>query len=334
MKLEKNDSVKNILREIMSNIMFYTEMNEYDYQETTKDNINKLNYIYSKLGVDNKIIHKSSTFYDIPYNRDIKFNDIKSTESIVLERFTIGKNILHAFDFPISNERLKTYIPYSSYDRDIITFKIKENDNLYMAPTRMEYNTMKKEINKAHGDVLTFGLGIGFFQYMCLLKNEVKSVTIVEKNEVIISFFKEYILPQFSRATDIKIIEGDAFDYIYPEFLNQYDYTFIDIHFSNEDGYIYYKEFLKKGVDFNEVGFWIEDTILFEVKMAIALYLDNKLNGSLTELLSKDSYLKSNLKSIHRCFREEDVIIDSEEMVLKYINNVDFIRKILIREES
>ena len=65
----------------------------------------------------------------------------------------------------------------------------------------------------AFGNVLTFGLGLGYYAYMVSEKESVESVTIVEMNEDVIQLFKKYVLPQFKNAEKIKIIKADAFEY-------------------------------------------------------------------------------------------------------------------------
>lgn len=330
MKLVKNIEVERCLDTIVRNVNEYLTYNKnrYDYRKAKADIVKELSEKYSNLGLDLKVKHSIDTFFDIPYNRDIKFNGIKNNRDISLEEFTINKNVLHMFDYPITDKYLKTYVHYGAYDKDIKTFKVTENGNVYMTPTVMEYNTMKAEIDRAKGNVLTFGLGIGFFQYMCLLKDDVTHVTVIEKNETIINFFKEYILPQFKRK-DITIIKGNAFDYFKKDYFEKYDYIFVDIHFNNDDGIEVYKKLIKSDVDMNNVGFWIENQILFENKMLVASYLYNYYKGTITEMLSLDSPLKRKFRCINRLFKNEMVNIDNEEMVLKYINDKEFLRKII-----
>ena len=57
-----------------------------------------------------------------------------------------------------------------------------------MLVTPNEVHTMKADIEKAHGKVLTYGLGLGYFPFMTSRKEEVTSVTVVERSsDVIIS---------------------------------------------------------------------------------------------------------------------------------------------------
>lgn len=332
MKLIKTNEVRNCLEEISINVKeyLYGNMRDYDYTKAKADTVKELNQIYSNLGIDFEVKHNPSSFFDIPYNKDIKFDSVKNNGSVSLQKFTINKNILHMFDYPISDEYLKTYVLYGAYTKNIDTFRIVENGNTYMTPTIMEYNTMKDEIDRASGKVLTFGLGIGFFQYMCLLKDTVESVTVVEKNKIIIEFFEEYILPQF-RNKNIKIIKGNAYDYFEKDYFKKFDYVFVDIYFNNDDGFEVYRKLLKSDVDMANVGFWIENQILLQIKMLVASYLFNHLKGTVSEVLSLENSFTEDFKYIHKLFRQENVVIDSEEKILRYINDKEFLRKIIKR---
>ena len=71
-----------------------------------------------------------------------------------------------------------------------------------MTITPNEIETMKEAVDKASGNVLTFGLGLGYYAYMVSEKENVESVTIVDSNEDVIDLFKKYVLPQFKHARE------------------------------------------------------------------------------------------------------------------------------------
>ena len=54
-----------------------------------------------------------------------------------------------------------------------------------------ETETSEDAVERAHGNVVTFGCGLGYFPYMVSEKENVSSVTIVEFDQKIIDFFKE-----------------------------------------------------------------------------------------------------------------------------------------------
>lgn len=58
---------------------------------------------------------------------------------------------------------------------------VLENERIWMTITPNEIETMKEAVDKAFGNVLTFGLGLGYYAYMVSEKVNVESITVVEK---------------------------------------------------------------------------------------------------------------------------------------------------------
>lgn len=81
------------------------------------------------------------------------------------------------------------------FDKEYCFPCVLENNREWMLITPNEIETMKKAINEAYGKVLTYGLGLGYFQYMISLKENVDSITIVDIDEDVINLFEKYILP-------------------------------------------------------------------------------------------------------------------------------------------
>ena len=136
---------------------------------------------------------------------------------------------------------------------------VLENDREWMLITPNEIETMKKSISEATGNVLTYGLGLGYYAYMVSMKDNVESVTIVEKDKEIIDLFNEYILPQFKNKSKIKIINDDAFNYFKKDIY--YDYVFVDIWHDPSDGIDLYLKFKSLEKDNIKYSYWIEDTL-------------------------------------------------------------------------
>ena len=83
------------------------------------------------------------------------------------------------------------------FEEEFEYLAVLENGNEWMLITPNEINTMKGIINEVKGNVVTFGLGLGYFAYMASIKEEVNSVTVVERDQSVIKLFKDFILPQF-----------------------------------------------------------------------------------------------------------------------------------------
>ena len=156
---------------------------------------------------------------------------------------------------------------------------IMKDDVTWMSLDPNEINTMRESINEAAGHVLAFGLGLGYFPIMCAAKDNVTSVTVVEKDQKIIDIFKKHILPLCPVKNKIQIIQGDAFIYTKQD-LKQYDYLFIDIWHNPEDGLPMYLKFQKILKEKNiRVSYWLEKSILAMYRRCFITLLEENLLG-------------------------------------------------------
>lgn len=151
------------------------------------------------------------------------------------------------------------------YFRDGFTYPaLTREGRVWMTITPLEIETMKPHIERAKGNIAVMGLGMGYYAYMASLKDDVTSITIVDMDDEVISLFKEHILPHFPGDKPIKIIKGDAFEFVekcVPG--GNFDYVFSDLWHDAADGmemYLKLKklEKLSPGTDFS---YWIEETL-------------------------------------------------------------------------
>ncbi len=156
---------------------------------------------------------------------------------------------------------------------------VNKDDVTWMSTDPNEINTMKPSIDRAHGNVLACGLGLGYFPIMCAVKENVNSVTIVEKDSIIIEIFKKHILPLFEFKDKINIIQEDAFNFVRKD-LSKYDYLFIDIWHNPEDGlplYLKFQRILKNKTI--EVDYWLEKSILAMLRRCLLTIVEESLLG-------------------------------------------------------
>ena len=138
-----------------------------------------------------------------------------------------------------------------------------QNDEVWMIDSPSESATNDRAASKAHGNVLTFGLGIGYFIYMCLENPAVTSITAVEYSEATIEMFRKEILPQFPASVPIHIIHKDAFDCYNDAFLSRYDYVYTDIWQSSTDGLLQIEKLLmQSNLPLDKADFWIENSCM------------------------------------------------------------------------
>ncbi len=142
---------------------------------------------------------------------------------------------------------------------------VLEDGNEWMTLTPVDLDTCDSAIAAAHGRVVTFGLGLGYYAYMCSVKPEVESVTVVERSPDVISLFREYILPQFDHPEKVVIVNDDAFRYaehIMPA--EHFDVAFVDTWRDASDGTPMYRR-MKKLEHLSprtEFLYWIENFLI------------------------------------------------------------------------
>lgn len=126
----------------------------------------------------------------------------------------------------------------------------------------------EKPISNAHGDVLVGGLGLGYYPSCIINKPEVRSVTVIEKEQEIIDMVKPYI--------DKRIVVkcADLFDYLKTGHAI-FDYAYFDIWYqTGENAYISYVLPLRRLVwnryGKKEVDYWKEKEMLGQFESGIA----------------------------------------------------------------
>lgn len=210
-----------------------------------------------------KMVHKLEVkdYIRNPYYENIPFNN-KKIDSWQIKKGKYKPYELFVFDdFKYENDLVIPQVGY--FNEPFYYLAVYDNNRLWMSITPNEINTMKEPINKAKGNVLTFGLGLGYFAYMCSLKDDVKSVTIVEKDERVIKLFKDNILPYFVSIEKINIIKEDAYVYLSKMNDDMYDYVFVDIYHDAGDGKEVYLKMNQYRNRFKKTIFeyWIYNTI-------------------------------------------------------------------------
>jgi hypothetical protein len=213
-----------------------------------------------------KMIHKLDVneYADNPYYKNIKIPTIKIGNSeLKYERYK-------PYEGFVCNDIVQTkegrQIPQIGFfEKEFMFPAILEKNRIWMTITPNEIETMKEAVDRAFGNVLAFGLGLGYYAYMVSEREDVDSVTIVDINDDVIHLFQKYILPQFKHAHKIKIIKADAFEYAQTHITpGNYDFVFTDLWHDVSDGIDMYLK-MKKFESFSPntvFKYWIEKSIL------------------------------------------------------------------------
>lgn len=199
----------------------------------------------------------------------------------------------------------KENTPIGFFDNRYEYLALLQNNRIWMSLNPNEINTMEPHIKLATGDVLVLGLGLGYFAFMCAIKSECKSITIIEKDQEIISLFDKHLLKHFINKEKITIIKSDAIEYI--RLHHNYDYIFADLWHDPVDGAnLYYSLLLQEKEHALNISYWIEKSLLAMVRrisltIIDALLLNKKLSKTFFakyKFAQKlyDSYANINLK--------------------------------------
>ena len=140
----------------------------------------------------------------------------------ILEEKEQGKFKLEKFTINPENRPWREYIPDGDYIRLI------DKDDLWcgcvMSDTPMEQRTNTKFVLNAHGDVLIAGLGIGMIVLPTMEKDDVRSITIIEKYQEVI----DMVLPQLPINNKVNVIQGDIFTHEFSKG-TKFDTIYFDI---------------------------------------------------------------------------------------------------------
>ena len=189
---------------------------------------------------------------------------------------------LFAFDdIKIDAYKEKSQIGY--FDKKFSYLALCQNNNVWMSLNPNEIETMTPFIDKGKGNVLVLGLGMGYVPYMLSLKDDVKSVTIVEKDPEIIILFNKLIYPHFTNKNKIKIIQGDAVDYVSKKQKEAgYDYIFADLWHDPDDGL---ELFVKLKKINSNIDCWLHVSMYALLRRCMITLLEEQLEG-----YQEDSY--------------------------------------------
>lgn len=203
-----------------------------------------------------------SEFYENPYIKNIKVPEVQ-TGNYLLTSATYDRGEIFQYDMPdLSADMITLKIGF--FTGKVHFPSIYEGVIPWMSVCPSEIFSMHKPITQAHGRILVLGLGLGYYPYMVSLKQEVESITIIEKQPEIIEIFETYLLPQFEEKGKIRVIQADAFDYLGKTGAGDYDFCFADIwenQFDGGEAYLKIKPYEGK-LPSTEFAYWIEDAII------------------------------------------------------------------------
>lgn len=221
-------------------------------------------------------IFDAKKYTENPYYKNIKIDNARcgsfelKKECYPAYRAVIAGDILIRDDF-------SEVPPLGYFTEDFFFPAVLEDGNEWMTLTPVDMDTSEDAIKKARGKVVTFGLGLGYYTYMVSEKDDVESITVVERSEDVIRLFKEHILPKFKNKDKVNIVQCDAFQYakeVMPK--ENFDFAFVDIWRDASDGTPLYLKMrgLENLSPKTEFSYWIENFLISHVRSQVfeALY--------------------------------------------------------------
>ena len=333
MKIIKNKEIVDYLNRIKINLDANYQNDYLDGYVDIKDELAAKKELMKagqqeyEINIDNPLFIESSEYYDNPYVKNIKL-DVVSDKHFSYKLVTIDKGYLFNSDAIIDDKdrELKDYMKLRALKEDIKAIFLYQDEKEWMMSVPSEFITNDPYAKKANGKVITFGLGIGYFVYMCLLNKEVESITVIEKEAEVINIFNK-IKDQFPNIAKIRIINGDAFDYFKEDYLKDFDYIYVDIYKSSDDGRYLIEKLLEQYLPpLDKCDFWIENSCLSIIKTLIYLYYDENVYHRYNKVYKE--YLPL-FNKVRNYFNKLDITVDEEDTLKDYMYNKQVIRKIL-----
>ena len=215
-----------------------------------------------------------------PYYRNIRL------EGCELGDFRVASVVDRQYEVILWNEvvcekcdGLDSFVPCIGFwkDEPAPYYVLRDKDgDAWMSITFNEMFTMQPAVDEARGRVLALGCGLGYYAYMAALKPDVESVTIVERNDGIIEFFNQKILPQFGDAkAKIRVVQANAFDFMPAVNDGEYDYCFADIWNGLQEEKPYYALRKLCGNNYRgmKMAYWLENSFLGQVATGVKAVL-------------------------------------------------------------
>ena len=247
----------------------------YDFYRLDKDNEDN-QAIMQEFFLNNLVCLNPENYLNDLYVKTIKAEGRYG--KYALKSLTYEPYQLFAYDEIKVTKDYKEYSAIGYFKEKFSYLALCEGNNVWMSLNPNEIETMKPYIAKAKGNVLVLGLGMGYVPFHLTNKSDVKSITIVEKDQDIINLFNKLLLPKFNNQNKIKIVKDDAIYFVSNN--HKYDYIFADLWHNPEDGL---SLFLKLKAINKNIDCWLETSLIALLRRCMLTLLEETVNGSKEE---------------------------------------------------
>lgn len=235
---EKNIFVADLLLDLINSKSAFKNNDIETVYDLTSSYLDEDDKVELKSNLNNKInLLDINNFLDNPYNKNIQIKEVKYKDYL-LSYETLKANEIFISDEININEN-NNYLETTSlayFTKDYKYLTLSKDNVIWMSINPNEINTMDEDIKSMYGNILVLGLGLGYISYMLSLKDDVNSITIIEKDKEIINLFNKYLLNNFKFKNKIKIIHQDALDFLKTTSLDSYQFIYVDLYHNPNDG--------------------------------------------------------------------------------------------------
>ena len=343
-KIEDIISLNNIninIADLLVNAFSYTDLiNPDEVEQYIKEGVNEdeavLRLLCSAFDIDYDLEENEQVMNDYLLSNLKKLNPKEYLDNEYAKKIkTTGKYKKYALKYltyepyqllpydeiNIDNYKENSRIGY--FDQSFSYLALTNGNNVWMSLNPNEIETMKPFVNKAKGHVLVLGLGLGYVPFMMALKQEVKSITIIEKDQDIIDLFNNLIAPHFVNKNKIKIIHDDAINYVKKN--QRYDYIFADLWHSPEDGLPLFVSL--KAINQN-IDCWLETSMYALLRRCMITLLEEALLN-----YQDDSYKFAKTytdKVINKYYHKtKNLILEKDEDLAKLLSDDNLLKLVI-----
>lgn len=197
----------------------------------------------------------------------------------------------------------------------------------WMNITPNEIETMDNAIKVIKGDVIVFGLGLGYLPFMISNKEDVKHIKIIENDTNIIQIFKDNLLDYFPHKEKIEIINNDANNYLKMDL--KCDYAFIDLWHNPIDGLSWFIKFKnsEKYSSSTKFLYWLESSFYLYLRRLMMTLIEENLNKEHLDYTKEENF-EDHIINIYQK-KTKDLTISNKVELKKLLSDESLINLLL-----
>lgn len=259
-------------------------------------------------------------FFNNDYYQSVKPLPYKYKDYSLKYDFYEPYQIIPFDEIKVDSKDYKEVTPIAYFPQQVPFLSLSYKNEVWMSITPNEIETMQPAIDRARGNVLVMGLGLGYYPYMISLLKQVKHIYVLEIDKNIIDIFNKCIFPHFPHQNKIHIIHGDAIEYLKDNPIH-FDTTFVDIWHNPIDGLPLYLKIKQLEKDHpSNYFYWLEESIIALIRRCLLTLLEESLEGYTDEDYKvSDNPIDEFINKLY--FQTKNITIDNYDDIHKMLSN-------------